>query len=106
MNDISEVKSAEVKESKDSFSFSKEEDGITKSVSGREVENGWIIDINKSWTSKDDRGYDKYECDHKTYISKDNPMEKIKDKKGKKEDNDVSEMMSSLSSLSGMLSVD
>jgi hypothetical protein len=105
MSEETAVKSE--KETKKTFSFSKEADGVTRSISGREVENGWVIDINKSWTEKDDDGNDRYKNDYKTYISKDNPLDKIKDgKKEKKDDSGISGMLGDIATSMGMLIVD
>jgi hypothetical protein len=105
MNDQPMV--SEKKIEKKTFSFSKKVDGVTKSVNGREVENGWVIDIEKSWTETDNDGNDRYKNDYKTYISKDNPLDKLKEKKKeKKDDTGVSGMLSDITSSMGMLLVD
>lgn len=89
---------------KQSFRFSKEVDGVTKNVSGEEVENGWVITISKEWyEGEGDNRKWKNEC--KKYISKDNPMENLKNK-DKKDKEEVSDMINSLSNISGLLSVD
>lgn len=106
MNDMA-VKSEEKKEEKKTFSFSKKVEGVTRSINGREVENGWVIDINKEWTEKDDDGNDRYKSEYKTYISKDNPLDKLKEgKKEKKDDTGITEMIGSIASSMGMLMVE
>lgn len=89
---------------KQTFNFSKELDGVTKTVRGEECENGWVITISKEWYEGegDNRNW---KTESKKYISKDNPLENMKDKKDKTEKDDISEMMNSLSSMSDMLSV-
>ena len=54
----------------------KSKDGVTKEISCREVENGFVVEIYKSWQDKEDG----YQSETKTYISKDNPF-LSKDKK-------------------------
>lgn len=53
------------------MSYSSEKDGITKSVTVKKVENGYVICISK-------HGYkgDKYMDETKEYISTKNPLEK------------------------------
>jgi len=51
--------------------------GLTKSVTIREVENGFIIEIEKHGDVDGE-----YMSEHKTYISTANPMEKEEKKEG------------------------
>jgi hypothetical protein len=107
MND--EIKASEEKDVKKSWSFSKDVNNKRKSISGREVENGWIIDIHTSWTEKDNDGNDRYKSTDATYISKDNPLDKFKDKKDKEDSTEgegTDDVFSGILNSSGMLLVD
>lgn len=99
------------KTEKKSFTFSKELDGIKKTVRGEEVENGWVITIEKEGNVKDPLNETteyKYEC--KKYISKDNPMEKYNEE-GKPaagepdETQDISTMFAEINKAQGLISV-
>jgi len=66
---------------KQSFSFSKETDGTTKTVRGEEVENGWIITISKEWSvdRDNDDGRD-YHSETKKFVTTKDPRESAKEK--------------------------
>jgi hypothetical protein len=99
------------KDGKKQFSFSNTEDGIEKTVRGEQVENGWIITIDKNWREKSDKyptgdGEYKYEC--KKYISKESPLDKMEkniDKKNKSE-NSILDTFKQIINGSGMLLID
>jgi len=109
MNDYP-INSSEKKEKK-SFSFSKKIDGVKKTVSGEEVENGWIITIDKEWKEKNHLNESeeyKYGC--WKYISKENPMDKYdeegKPKAGEPDDQvDISSMFAEINKAQGLISV-
>jgi hypothetical protein len=63
-----------------SFSFRKEINGVTKAIYGEKAENGWVVRIEKSWYEKTENGNKDYKCSNKSYIMKENPLEKIKSK--------------------------
>lgn len=65
-------------EKRESMNYSVEKDGKRKSYSVRAVENGYVIDVNKSWEDADG----KYHYEDKTYISKTNPFEKKSEESG------------------------
>ena len=50
-------------------------DGITKRVSVEQVENGYIVTMEKYGNASDDEDDSKYTNDCKKYISKKNPLE-------------------------------
>ena len=97
---------------KETFSFSKEIEGVTKRVSGEEVENGWVITITKEWYDKNLLNDTKeYKSDTCKYISKDNPLDKLKkdDKKingSHDEAGDAMDMLGDITAAQGMLMVD
>jgi hypothetical protein len=65
---------------KEKFSFSKETDGVKKTVRGEEVENGWIVTVEKSWEEKNPaNGYTDYKNNEWRYISPKDPREIIND---------------------------
>jgi len=59
---------------KETSSYRIDEGDTSKEVYIREVENGWIVRIEKSWREKEE-----YECETKEYISSKDPREIIKD---------------------------
>lgn len=65
---------------KSRISKSVKKDGIDKTVTVEEVQNGFIITIDKSWRDKKDCY--QYEC--KKYISKENPFDKKESKNEEK----------------------
>jgi len=83
------------------FSFSQDKDNVHKRVEVEEVENGWIMTVNKEYTiSEGDKKEWKYEC--KKYISKNNPLEKKK----KKDTDDITSLFDSVFGNSNMITVD
>ena len=57
---------------KSRFSREDSNNGKTRRISVKEVENGYVIDISYSWEDEK-KGY---QYEEKTYISKDNPLSK------------------------------
>ena len=100
------------KKEKETFSFSKELEGVTKRVSGEEVENGWVITIHKEWYEINQLNDSKeYKSIVLKYISKDNPLDKLKkdDKKmnsSPDEAGDAMDMLNDITAAQGMLIVD
>jgi len=77
-----------------------EKDGIRKEFSCRQVENGFVIEVYKSWSEGEE-----YKSDSKTYISKDNPFDKTDkkvDKLEKKSKSDEKEPSKDLQTLLGL----
>ena len=64
----------------DSFGFSKEENGKEIRVNARECDNGWVIDINRSWYDKMENGTKEYRSSSEQFISSRDPREVYKDK--------------------------
>ena len=98
-------------EKKQTFSFSKELDGVTKRVSGEEVENGWVITIHKEWYDEQGmNGSKEYKSGIWKYISKENPLDRIKNKKDMNsspdEAGDALSLIQDVANSSGMLLVD
>jgi hypothetical protein len=56
--------------------ISETEDGVTREVSVRKAENGYVTTINKWGNRKDSEGNDEYFDESKVYISKENPLDK------------------------------
>jgi hypothetical protein len=104
MNEKISIKRSIMKNEKQTFSFTKELDGVTKTVRGEECENGWVITITKEWYVGESPNRER-KNESKKYISKDNPLEKMEKNKNKKEGDDISELIDSFSSLNGFLSV-
>lgn len=77
------------------------EDGSRKSVHIREVENGYVVRIDHSYY-EGEGDKKEYKYDEKEYISKDNPMEKKKEKK--EEAMTTAGVASSISSFLGNMS--
>ena len=103
---MSEVIGLKGKQEMESWSFSKDTDGVKKTVSGEEVQNGWIITINKDWKEPlDSGGYD-YKYESMRYISKDNPVDKLKKDKKDEDANTVVNLLSEIAGATGMLMVD
>lgn len=107
MEHMMNMKSDESKREKESFSFSKEENGVKKTVRGEQVENGWIITIDKEWDEKNTLGEAserRYGC--WKYISKENPMEKLEQQESAKDPrDDVNNMLADITKSQGMLLV-
>jgi hypothetical protein len=64
-------------EKKSKFSASKrvEKNGVSKTVRVDEVDNGFIVTVEKSWKDKKNG----YQYEEKRYITKDNPFENPKE---------------------------
>lgn len=99
-----EVAIASKPDEKQSFSFSKENDGVTKTVRGQEVENGWVITIEKEWTRIDSDGDKHYEHESKKFVTTKDPRESVKTEQ---EENScaISNLISDIAGNSGMLIV-
>lgn len=86
MNEELTYKEPAMSESNDrkSFSFEKNKDGVEIRVTGRKVENGWVVNISKEWKNENDE----YKYESKEYISVKNPLENVikKPEKSKKDD--------------------
>ena len=92
------------------FSFTKDVDGVRKTVRGNNVENGWVITIEKSWTDKDSvSGEEELKYDEQTYITKTNPLDGIKESKedsSTSKKSDIGNMLSDITNSQGMMLVD
>lgn len=101
---VDEGKEKEKKE----FSFTKDVDGVSKTVRGEQVENGWIITISKEWKEKMPNGNTDYKYENKKYVSKENPMDKLEKEMDKKpkEDNAILDTFKDVMNSSGMLLVE
>lgn len=73
------------KKEKMRMSKSIKKDNVDKSVDVQEVENGFIITIDKSWKDKKDQ----YQYETKKYISTTNPFEESKGNKGEEKENPI-----------------
>lgn len=83
------------------ISFSQDKDGVNKRVEVEQVENGWIMTVNKEYTMGEGEKKEwKYEC--KRYISKSNPLEKKK----KNESEDIMNLFDSVFGNGNMITVD
>ncbi len=93
---------------KEKFSFSREEDGVEKTVSGEEVENGWIVTIEKRWEEKNPANdYSDWKYNTFKYISKNDPRQNLADEPSDTpDDTDVKHMLSSVLNTPGSLIVD
>ena len=91
---------------KQSFSFSKEDNGVTKSVRGEQVENGWVVTVSKEWyTDRDGEGDDKdWHSETKKFVTTKDPRESVKKDEG---DNTsaISSLISDIAGSNGMLIV-
>ena len=94
---------------KDKFSFSREEDGIKKTITGSEVENGWLIRVEKEWEEKSPDGSSEWKFNKWEYISPTDPRETIKEQqqptKPVIDTNMATEMLKSVSQSQGLLIV-
>lgn len=104
MSDLVSIKSSIMENQKQTFDFTKEVNGVTKTVRGEECENGWVITIRKEWYEGESPNK-QWKSESKKYISKDNPLEKITKDKNKKKGDDISEVIDSFNSISGLLTV-
>jgi hypothetical protein len=101
MDEIS-LNSGIAKEEKRKFSFTKDVNGVSKTVRGEEVENGWVLTIDKEWKEKKDDGSMDYKYETKKYISKDNPFDSI----SKKEEETAISLIKDVLDMEGSLLVD
>lgn len=87
-----------IMEKEEKYSISKEitKNGITKRLTIDEVENGFIICINKYGCKTNEDGEKEHFDSYKKYISKTNPLEKKEDVD---EENTSSEIMEALNNL-------
>ena len=77
----SEIEMTSTPKEKQSFSFSKENDGVTKTVRGEEVENGWVITISKEWyTNRDNDDSKDWHSETKKFVTTKDPRESTKEK--------------------------
>lgn len=90
---------------KKEWSFSKKVDEVEKTIRGEEVENGWIITISKNWKEPlENGGYD-YKYETLKYISKENPMDKLKTDKQEEKESTVVSLLKEVANASGMIMV-
>lgn len=78
---------------------SETKDGVTEEIEVKEVENGFIVEHEKSGV--DAKG--NYFCDKKCYISKENPLE---EEEKKTFADSVKEILDEIAESEGMLNVD
>jgi len=69
------IKLNNMSDNKKKWEKSESADGITKRVSVEQVENGYIVTMEKYGRASDDEDDSKYTNDCKKYISKKNPLE-------------------------------
>jgi hypothetical protein len=69
------IKLNTMSDNKKRWEKSESADGITKRVSVEQVENGYIVTMEKYGKASDDEDDSKYTNDCKKYISKKNPLE-------------------------------
>jgi hypothetical protein len=69
------IKLNNMSDNKKRWEKSESADGITKRVSVEQVENGYIVTMEKYGKASDDEDDSKYTNDCKKYISKKNPLE-------------------------------
>jgi len=92
---------------KEEFSFTRDENGVKKTVRGQEVENGWVITIEKSWEEKRPDDTSEWKYNEWKYISKHDPRTNLKDDPGDTTDQtEVKHMLGSVLSTPGSLIVD
>ena len=93
---------------KETFSFSREEDGVEKTVRGEQVENGWFITISKRWEEKNPANdYSEWKSNEFKYISKHDPRQNIADEASDTPvESDVKHMLGSVLNTPGSLIVD
>ena len=91
---------------KQSFSFSKEDNGVTKSVRGEQVENGWVVTITKEWyTSRDGNSDDKdWHSETKKFVTTKDPRESVKKDEGE-DTSAIGSLISDIAGSNGMLIV-
>lgn len=99
------------KKEKETFAFEKDESGVSNRVSGEEVENGWIVTIEKRWKEKSTAtGYEETKWNSWKYISKIDPRELLKKKPDdaplEDENTEIKNLLSSVATDDGMLMVE
>ena len=100
------VMSTSMPDEKQSFSFSKEDNGVTKSVCGEQVENGWVVTITKEWyTDRDtnDDGKD-WHSETKKFVTTKDPRESVKKDEGE-DTSAIGSLISDIAGSNGMLMV-
>ena len=98
--------STSMSDEKQSFSFSKEDNGVTKSVRGEQVENGWVVTITKEWyTSRDGNSDDKdWHSETKKFVTTKDPRESVKKDEGE-DTSAIGSLISDIAGSNGMLIV-
>lgn len=92
---------------KETFSFSREESGVKKTVRGEQVENGWIVTIEKEWEEKNPDDTSEWKYNTFKYISKNDPRMNLADKSDDSTDETaVKHMLGSVLETPGSLIVD
>ena len=101
---MNEVAMTSKPEEKQSFSFSKENNGVTKTVRGEQVENGWVITIEKEWyTERDDGDGRDWQHESKKFVTTKDPRESMKAKE--EETSPITNLLNDMASSSGMLMI-
>jgi hypothetical protein len=94
---------------REKFSFSKEEDGVKRTVRGEEVENGWIITVEKEWEEKNPAtGQSDWKYGTWKYISSKDPREVYQDKQQQQKvpiPDEATSILNSVASAGGLLIV-
>jgi len=100
------VMSTSMPDEKQSFSFSKEDNGVTKSVCGEQVENGWVVTITKEWyTDRDGNSDDKdWHSETKKFVTTKDPRESVKKDEGE-DTSAIGSLISDIAGSNGMLIV-
>ena len=93
-------------EEKQGFSFSKEDNGVTKSVRGEQVENGWVVTISKEWYTDRDNDGDKrdWHSETKKFVTTKDPRESVKKEEGE-DTSAIGSLISDIAGSNGMLMV-
>ena len=93
---------------KEKFSFSREEDGVSKTVRGQQAENGWVVTIEKRWEEKNPANdTSEWKYNEFTYISKHDPRQNLADESDDSTDEtQVKHMLGSVLNTPGSLIVD
>ena len=103
-----ELKASEITsapEEKQSFSFSKDNNGVTKTVRGEQAENGWIVTIDREWyTDKDNSDDRDWHSETKRFITTTDPRESVKKDEGE-DTSAIGSLISDIAGSNGMLIV-
>jgi len=92
---------------KEKFSFSRDENGVEKTVRGEQVENGWVVTIEKRWEEKNPDDTSEWKYNEFKYISKHDPRKNLADKSDDSTDETaVKHMLGSVLNTPGSLIVD